>query len=145
MTNNKEQSLSPNETQRIDRWLHHVRLFKTRSQATKACEERRVKLNGDSIKPSKSIRVGDRLTIRYSNGRYINFQVLSLAKKNLSKAEAREYYHREEKELTDEAKELIDLFRKNVKPYRPKYKGRPTKKERREMEKFKKRFFKPDR
>ena len=63
--------------------------------------------------------------------------VLDIVGKNIKAAEARKLYH--EHELTPEEKEADDirsLFYRAARQYRPKYKGRPTKKERRQMEKF---------
>lgn len=55
-------------TVRLDKWLWAARCFKTRSLATTACNAGHVKLNGDSAKPSKALRVGDRLEVRTPGG-----------------------------------------------------------------------------
>lgn len=52
------------EATRIDRWLWAVRLFKTRSQATDACRGGHIRLNGSPVKPSTTVRAGDRVTAR---------------------------------------------------------------------------------
>ncbi len=48
-------------TVRVDKWLWAARMFKTRSQAAKACTAGHVKLDGDSVKSSKTVKVGDRI------------------------------------------------------------------------------------
>jgi ribosome-associated heat shock protein Hsp15 len=45
--------------QRVDKWLHHARLFKTRALATKACDKGNVKLGGQAVKASRLVRVGE--------------------------------------------------------------------------------------
>ena len=52
------------EATRIDRWLWAVRLYKTRSQATDACRGGHIRLNGAPVKPSTTVRAGDRVTAR---------------------------------------------------------------------------------
>lgn len=49
--------------QRADKWLHHVRIFKTRSLATQACQKGNVTLQGKEVKPSRDLRHGDVLEI----------------------------------------------------------------------------------
>jgi ribosome-associated heat shock protein Hsp15 len=51
---------------RADKYLHHVRLFKTRSLATQACDKGHVKLGDTSIKPARDLRAGDTLTVKRS-------------------------------------------------------------------------------
>ncbi len=53
-------------TLRADKYLHQVRLFKTRSLATQACDKGHVKLSGNSIKPARELRAGDVLTVKRS-------------------------------------------------------------------------------
>jgi ribosome-associated heat shock protein Hsp15 len=132
---NKQPILTDTDAeQRLDKWLHVSCLFKTRSQATKACEQRRIKVNGETAKPAKTIKPGDELTIRYPNGQYVNFDILGVAHKNLPKKLARDLYNMHTQELSDKDIELLQLL-KQTSPTRPKYKGRPTKKERRELNK----------
>lgn len=125
------------DTQRIDKWLNISCLFKTRAQATKACEERRIKVNNDVAKPSKLIKPGDKVTVRTGAGKFFNLTILAVSHKNISTKDARLMYEKEEPEMSDEARELLTLFSKSVKVHKAKYKGRPTKRDRRKMEQIK--------
>jgi ribosome-associated heat shock protein Hsp15 len=127
-------------TIRLDRWLFAARFYKTRSEAVRACEGGKVKMNGQSAKPHKLIRIGDRLTIHH-RGRYRNIGILALAQRGLPPKEARLLYHEDVKHpLTQENEELLALYFETEKKSRLKYKGRPTKKERRQFEKMKRQF-----
>ncbi len=130
-----------NGVQRIDKWLNISCLFKTRAQAAKACDARRVKVNGETTKPSKIIKRGDRITVRKRNGKFVNYTVLAVSEQNVSSKDARSLYDEEKVELSEEAKELARLHEQSYKIKRRKNKGRPTKKERREIEKAKKQIF----
>ncbi len=120
--------------QRLDKWLKIARLFKTRSQATEACDERRVKVNGQVAKPAKEIHIGDTLTIRHHGGTYIELEVAQLCSKSIAAVQARLLYTLHTRETSPEEQELMKLFSEAVKRVRPAYKGRPTKKERRKLE-----------
>ncbi len=126
------------ETQRLDKWLQIAHIYKTRSQATHACDERRVKINGSVAKPAKSIKVGDVLTIKRRGGNYINLAITGIARRSIPAREARLLYEMEIQEMSEESKELLEYYRQAEKKMRPKYKGRPTKKERRKLENLKK-------
>ena len=127
----------PLETVRVDRWLSAARFYKTRNQAARACEGGKVKVNGSSAKPHKFIHVGDKLTV-HVRGRYYNLEVLALAQRGLPAVEARKLYHEEIRQpLSEEAEEMLALFREGHRQERSKYKGRPTKKERRKIDKLK--------
>src|SRR5215213_11675912 len=60
---------APDET-RIDKWLWAARFFKTRSQATTAVTGGKVEINGDTAKPSKTVKVGDRIKLRLGPTEY---------------------------------------------------------------------------
>ena len=125
---------------RLDRWLMAARFYKTRSQAAKACEGRKVKLNGLTAKPHKTLRIGDELTIHH-NDRYRQIKVLALAERGLPPAVARELYHEEIKNiLSDEERELMLQMKKLEKKSAPKFKGRPTKKDRRKIDSLRNQF-----
>ncbi|MBN1560304.1 hypothetical protein JW998_08640 [candidate division KSB1 bacterium] len=128
-------------SQRIDKWLHISCLFKTRSKAARACEERRIKVNGVIARPATLVKGGDELTIRRANGQFVNMKILAISERNVSSKEAKCLYEVEALQLSEEAKELMELFSGSITYERPKYKGRPTKKERRKMEKFRSKRF----
>jgi len=76
---------------RIDKWLWAARCFKTRSLASLACNAGHVKVNGDSAKPSKAIRVGDQLDVRTPGGPR-QLEVTALAEKRGSATIAQSLY-----------------------------------------------------
>jgi ribosome-associated heat shock protein Hsp15 len=123
------------ETVRLDRWLMAARFYKTRSQSSAACEGGKVKVNGASSKPHKAVRLGDKLTVHVRD-RYRNVTVLGLAERGLPPAVARTLYE-EEIRMTpsDELREQMRIFSRSLKKAPRKFKGRPTKKERRDMDK----------
>jgi ribosome-associated heat shock protein Hsp15 len=127
-------AINPPDAIRLDRWLMAARFFKTRSQAANACEGGRIKVDGMSSKPHKLVRIGDELTIRQRD-RYRNVKVAGLAQRGLPPAEARKLYEEEIKDgLSDEIREQMKLFTASFRKAQRKFKGRPTKKERRDME-----------
>jgi len=117
---------------RLDKWLKIARIFKTRSQASHACDENHVKVNGEIAKAAKLIKPGDKLTVKGKN-RYREIEVADISFKSISAKEARELYREEKQEkLSEESIELIRLMKPSV----IKYPGRPTKKERRNLMKI---------
>ena len=130
--------------QRLDKWLNFSCLFKTRSQATKACDDRRVKVNGQVAKPSKMVKSGDYLTIKNKGGKFFNLTICEITQRNISAKDARLLYKLEEPQLSRDEIEMLEYLQHAAKASRPKYKGRPTKKERRKMERVKNssQFFK---
>lgn len=81
----------PTASVRLDKWLWAARCFKTRSLATTACNAGHVKLNGDSAKPAKAIRVGDRLEVRTPGGLRV-LEVTALAEQRGPAAVAQTLY-----------------------------------------------------
>lgn len=77
---------------RLDVWLDVVCLFKTRSEAQKACSTGKVEVNGQTAKPHRLVRVGDAIEIRRPMGRTQQIVVRALADRHLPKAEARALY-----------------------------------------------------
>lgn len=124
------------KTIRLDKWLKIARIIKTRNQAAEACDQGRVRLNDQAAKPAKMVKIGDTVAVKFKL-RTRTFDILDIAQKSIKAEEARNLYH--EHELSPEEKEAEDirsLFYRAANTHRTKYKGRPTKKERREMEKF---------
>ena len=77
---------------RLDQWLDVACLFKTRSEATKACRLNKVIVNGQAAKPHRDVRVGDELEIHRPLGRKQFVTVLGIADSHIPKAEARLLY-----------------------------------------------------
>ncbi|MBI5918532.1 MAG: RNA-binding S4 domain-containing protein [Nitrosomonadales bacterium] len=117
---------------RLDKWLWAARFFKTRSLAAEAIDSGKVTLNANRVKPAKSIAVGDWLDIRL--GQYhFEIQVLALANKRGPAPEAQKLYRESEASRTQRAALAAQLKALPA----PTFKGRPTKRDRREIERFK--------
>jgi ribosome-associated heat shock protein Hsp15 len=122
---------------RLDHYLFRARLFKSRSQATSACKDGKVVLNGEPAKPSSDISAGATLKIR-EKGLYREYKVLVLPGKNMPKAEAKKTWEEITPEDVLEQREMIQAAQRVRGPYRDSG-ARPTKKERRELEKLRRR------
>ena len=77
---------------RLDVWLDVACLYKTRSEAQKACKGGKVDVNGQGAKPNRLVRAGDELEISRPFGRKQRLVVRKLAERHVSKADARELY-----------------------------------------------------
>lgn len=80
------------EPVRLDVWLDVACLFKTRSEAQRACKLGRVVVNGTTAKPHREVRVGDEIAITRPGGRRQIIAVAALARTHVPKAEARTLY-----------------------------------------------------
>ncbi len=118
---------------RIDKYLWCTRYFKTRSIATEACKKGHIKIDTNKVKPSKEVFSGERLTIRKNQ---INYQIIVLdIPQNRVGAKLVDLYR---KDITpQEAFENQDLLKFSKDYYRKKGTGRPTKKDRRDIEDYK--------
>jgi ribosome-associated heat shock protein Hsp15 len=96
---------------RLDVWLDVACLFKTRSEAQRACKGGKVVVNGNAAKPHRDLKVGDELEITRPLGRKQLITVKRLAEKHLSRAEARELYEDRTPAPTAEEVELRRLER----------------------------------
>ena len=120
------------EEVRVDKWLWAVRVFKTRSIATEACKKGRVSIGGVTIKPSRTIRVGEVITVRKPPIEY-SFRVLQLLASRVGAKRVAEFMEN----LTPQAQyELLELQRVSGFVDRAKGLGRPTKKDRRDLDQF---------
>lgn len=117
---------------RIDKWLWAVRIFKTRTIAAEACKKGRVMLNGASAKPSRMVKEGDVVQVRKSPVLY-SFKVLQAIEKRVG---AKLVSDCMENVTTPDQMELLEMTRLNGFVNRMRGTGRPTKKERRELEQF---------
>jgi ribosome-associated heat shock protein Hsp15 len=88
---NDANGVRPSEV-RLDVWLDVSCLFKTRSEAQKACKNGKIDVNGQTAKPHRNVRAGDQIEIGRPFGRKQKVTVLGVADINLAKAEARKLY-----------------------------------------------------
>ena len=77
---------------RLDVWLDVACVFRTRSEAQKACRNGKVEVNGHAAKPNRRLRVGDELEIGRPFGRRQRLKVIALAERHVAKADARRLY-----------------------------------------------------
>ncbi len=115
---------------RIDKYLWSIRVFKTRSEATDACKGGKVRVNGNDIKPSRDVKVGDVIVVRKGAVTY-TYKVLALIDKRQGAALVPNYAEN----LTPQ--EELDKLRAPVETFflkRDRGAGRPTKKDRRQMD-----------
>ena len=127
------------ESLRLDIWLDVACLFRTRSEAQKACKGGKVEVNGQGAKAHRDIRPGDQVVISRPLGRKQRVVVYALADTHIPKAEARALYE----DLTPPpSAEEIELRRmaRLARPFlRPAGAGSPDKRERRQLRRLKER------
>jgi ribosome-associated heat shock protein Hsp15 len=125
------------ESLRLDVWLDVACLFKTRSEAKRACEGGKVELNGEHAKPHRAVHEGDRLRISRGFGRFQDVVVRFLLDQHITKADARALYDDVTPTPTPEQLEIRRIER----AYRAaaQASGTPDKRRRREIRKFKER------
>jgi len=119
---------------RIDKWLWAARFFKTREQASKACELQRILSNSQPAKPAREVRVGDLLHIKNEGGEF-DIEVLALSQQRGSASMAQTLYR--ETEESKEARRKAAEERKLLGPmaYNAPSK-RPSKRDRRLIHSF---------
>jgi ribosome-associated heat shock protein Hsp15 len=117
---------------RVDKYLWCIRYYKTRNIATEACKKGHVKINNSSIKPSKLVFNGDKLTIRKNQINY-QLEILDIPTNRVS-AKLVDIYR---KDVTPKEEfEKVELLKYSKDYYRKKGVGRPTKKDRRDIEDY---------
>ena len=117
---------------RIDKYLWCTRYYKTRNIATEACKKGHIKIRESSIKPAKEVYVGDKVTVRKNQINY-ELEVLDIPPNRVG-AKLVDLYR---KDVTPkEAFENQDLLKYSKDYYRKKGVGRPTKKDRRDLEDY---------
>jgi ribosome-associated heat shock protein Hsp15 len=121
------------DTVRIDKWLWAVRLFKTRSQASDACRGGRIKMAGQNVKPSREISTGD--IIEVQDG--IIRKTLKVLKPAKNRVGAKLVPELAEDLTPGEEYEKLDMLRQLNYEKRDRGVGRPTKKDRREINRLK--------
>lgn len=117
---------------RIDKWLWAVRLFKTRTLASEACKKGKVIVQNVQVKPSRNVKVGDVISIK-RNPILFSFKVLALSENRMN---AKLVVGFMENVTTADQLELIELSKLAGQTGRDRGAGRPTKKDRRELDDF---------
>lgn len=120
------------QDERIDKWLWAMRVFKTRTIATDACKKGRVMMGGMPVKPSRAIKVGDVIDVKKPPITY-TFRVKALAPNRLGAKLVPDYL---ENITAPEQYELLEMTRISGFVDRRKGLGRPTKRDSREMARF---------
>ena len=117
---------------RIDKWMWAVRIFKTRTVALDACKKGRVLIDNVSVKPSRMIRVGDVVQVRKPPVTF-SFKVLGLSDKRMGAKLVPQFM---ENVTPPEQYEILELNKISGFVDRQRGTGRPTKKERRDLDQF---------
>lgn len=118
---------------RIDKWLCAARFFKTRSLAADAVECGKILINDARVKPAKTLMIGDMVTINIGQKQFV-VEVLDLSNRRGSAPEAQKLY-RETDASRQKREAIVALLKGQEQPF--KFRGRPTKKDRREIERLK--------
>jgi ribosome-associated heat shock protein Hsp15 len=121
------------EKLRLDKYLWAIRLFKTRTMAAAACDMGKVKMNGTAVKASKQVTIGDEYEVKTENKRW-RIKVTGLLQNRLKYEEAIKYY------IDITPAEEIQRLQYQASAFhtgkRQSKIGRPTKKERRDLNEF---------
>lgn len=117
---------------RIDKWMWATRIFKTRTIAAEACKKNRVMIGGVNVKPSRMIKVGDVVQVRKPPVTF-SFKVLALTERRMGAKLVPEYL---ENVTTPDQYEILKMNKISGFVDRARGLGRPTKKDRRELEQF---------
>ena len=120
------------EDVRVDKWLWAVRIYKTRSQASEACRKGHVSIGNLPVKPSRSVHIGEVVKVRKSPITR-SFKILELSEKRMSAKLTADYLE----DVTPPEVLEIEEMQKNMRWLeRDRGTGRPTKKDRRELDDF---------
>jgi len=134
MKSRQDESQEDGGKVRLDKWLWAARFFKTRQLAHEALELGRVTVNGDRAKASRSVNAGDNMVIRH-NGFEYHIDVLGMSTQRKSAKDVAMLY-RESAESVTQREERAALMRAEHASF-PYGEGRPSKKARRDIMKFK--------
>jgi ribosome-associated heat shock protein Hsp15 len=116
---------------RIDKWLWAARFFKTRALAARACELGRIECNGQGAKPSREVHAGDQLLVKNDSGDY-QIEVLALSETRGPASVAQTLYR--ETEGSREARLKLAEERKAMPRFEAPREGRPSKRDRRAID-----------
>ena len=123
-------------TTRIDKWLWAIRIFNTRALASKACAGGKIKIDGTAVKSSRKIKQNDIVQVRKGVVKYL-YKVRNIAEKRMGAKLVPEFL---EDITPKEELEKLQSAQKQPIQTREKGQGRPTKRERRVMDKLKQKF-----
>jgi ribosome-associated heat shock protein Hsp15 len=128
--------MEPDSATRLDKWLWAARFFKTRSQASDAVEGGKIEVNGEKPKRSRTIKPGDRIRIRLGPYEH-RITVRAVAQKRGSAAIAAELFL-EDPDSRAARERLAEQHRLAAQLHGGEVRGRPSKKDRRDIERWKK-------
>ena len=118
---------------RMDKWLWAARFFKTRSLAARACDLGRIESNGQAAKPAREVRVGDRLQVKNDGGDF-QVDVLAVSEMRGPAAVAQTLYR--ETEASRELRLKLAEERKAMPHFEASREGKPSKRDRREIDRL---------
>ena len=118
---------------RIDKWLWAARFFKTRSLASRACELGRIESNGQHVKPSREVRVGDLLRVKNDSGEF-QIEILALSEMRGPAAVAQPLYR--ETETSRALRRQLAEERKAMPRFETLPAGKPSKRNRRVLDRL---------
>lgn len=121
---------------RLDVWLDVACVARTRSQAKELCDGGKVEVNGQRAKAHRLVRPGDRLVVAVAPGRHRELKVVEVLETHVAKARARELYEDLTPPPTPEELEARHWERLAPPPAPPRGAGRPEKRDRRQIERF---------
>ena len=117
---------------RMDKYVWSVRLSKTRSKATEAIANGKVRLNGEVVKPSKEVKVGDEIQVVRHTAKF-TYRIVQLLNKRVGAKLVQDYLI----DITpEEERQKLKLFQLSQVSYRQHGKGKPSKKDRRDLDEF---------
>ena len=120
------------ETVRIDKWLWAVRVFKTRTIAAEACKKGRVYVDNNSVKPARMVKIGDVVQVKKPPVTY-SFKVIDISQKRMGAKLVSNFM---ENVTPPEEYEILEMNKISGFVDRQRGTGRPTKKDRRDLEQF---------
>jgi len=122
---------------RLDKWLKIARFYKQREKAAEEVEGGKVRVNGQRVKPSRMVKIGDELTVKINN-KFNKYIIKNILQRSVSAEIARTMYEAEITEADqNENKEIMELLELQFDSNANWEKGKPNKKERRILQKFK--------
>lgn len=128
-----KQSDKQTDSMRLDKWLWCARFYKTRGLAAEAIKSGKIVINNEKVKPSRMVEPGIKIKIRRGPFSY-NIEILSLVKTRKSATEAVLLYKENQESI--EKREMISTQLKMAAMSTPRTEGRPTKRDRRQLMRF---------